>query len=76
MELEGRPHRSLGVVLVGGRRAEQGEDGVADDLVDPATERLDVGDEALEAAVGEPLDLLASGRRPWRDRTPEAVGRR
>ena len=44
------PHGPLGVVLVGHRRAEQGHDGVADDLVDPPAEARDVGDQPLEAA--------------------------
>ena len=56
------PHRPLGVVLVGDRRAEQGDDGVADDLVDLAAERGDVADEPLEAAVDQVLDLLGIGR--------------
>ena len=51
-------HGPLGVVLVGDRRAEQGDDGVAEQLVDAAAERLDVGDERLEARLDEPLDLL------------------
>src|SRR3546814_15005892 len=49
---------ALGVVLVGQRRTEERHDGVADDLVDPASERLDVGDEPPEAAVHEVLDLI------------------
>ena len=55
---QGGPDGPLGVVLVGDRRAEQGDDGVADDLVDPAAEGIDVGDEPLEAAVDQVLDLL------------------
>ena len=51
-----RPHRAFGVVLVGDRRAEQGEDAVAEDLVDPPAERRDVVDEQLEARVDQPLD--------------------
>ena len=51
-------HGPLGVVLVGDRRAEQGDDGVADDLVDLPAEGVDVGDEPLEAAVDEVLHLL------------------
>ena len=60
-------HGALGVVLVGDRRAEQGDDGVADDLVDPAAEVGDVGGQALEAAVDEVLDLLgvAASRPAW-----------
>ena len=55
------PHRPFGVVLVGDRRAEEGDDLVADDLVEPAAEGDDVGDELLEAVVDEPLDLLGIG---------------
>ena len=52
------PHGPLGVVLVGDRRTEQGDDGVADDLVDPAAEGVDVGHEPLEAVVDQVLHLL------------------
>ena len=57
-------HGPLGVVLVGDRRAEQGHDLVADDLVEVAAEVDDVGDERLEAGVDEAFDLLgvAAGR--------------
>ena len=55
------PHRPLGVVLVRDRRAEQGDDLVADDLVEPAAERGDVGDEPLEAVVDEAFHLLGVG---------------
>ena len=51
----GRPDGPLGIVLVGQRCAEQREDGVADDLVDPPTEGGDVGDEALEGRIDDPL---------------------
>ena len=44
-------HGPLGVVLVGDRRAEQGDDGVAEQLVDAAAEQLDVGDQPLEAGL-------------------------
>ena len=47
-------HGALGVVLVGDRGAEQGHDGVAEDLVDSPTEAGHVRHEALEA-----------GRRRW-----------
>jgi hypothetical protein len=43
---------------VGDRGSEQRQDGVADDLVDPAAELLDDGDEPLEAPVDDALDLL------------------
>ena len=42
-------HRALGVVLVRDRRAEERDERVADDLVDLAAERGDLGREALEA---------------------------
>ena len=42
-------HGPLGVVLVRHRRAEQRQDAVAEQLVDPATERRDVVDQTLEA---------------------------
>ena len=58
LHAEPGPNGALGVVLVGDRGAEEGEDGVADDLVDPAAEVGDVGGEPLEAAVDEVLDLL------------------
>ena len=55
-------HGPLGVVLVGDRGTEQGDDRVADDLVDLAAERGDVGHEALEAVVDQVLDLLGVER--------------
>ena len=51
-------HRALGVVLVGDRRAEQRQDPVAEDLVDPPAERRDVVDQQLEARVDQSLHLL------------------
>ena len=58
LHLQRRPHRPLSVVLVGDRCAEQGDDGVTDDLVHPPPEGRDVGRQTLEAAVDEVLDLL------------------
>ena len=52
------PHGPLGVVLVGDGRAEQGDDGVAEQLVDAPAEQLDVGDQPLEAGLDEALDVL------------------
>ncbi len=46
---------ALRVVLVGDRGPEQGEDAVADDLVDPTPELGDVGDQELEPGVDQPL---------------------
>ena len=57
-EPERGPHRPLGIVLMGDRGAEQRQDGVPDDLVDPATELLDVGHQPLEAPVDDALHLL------------------
>ncbi len=58
VQLEGGPHGPLGVVLVGDGGAEQGQDGIAHDLVDPSAEGDDVGDQPLEAPVHQLLDLL------------------
>ena len=73
MHPERGPDRPLGVVLVGDGRAEQGHDLVADDLVEPAAEGGDVGDEPLEAAVDEALDLLGVGRLGERGE-PDQIG--
>ncbi len=43
---------------MGHGRAEEGDDGVTDDLVDHAAEGHHVGDQALEAAVHQVLDRL------------------
>ena len=53
-----RTHRPLGVVLMGDRRTEQGHDRIANDLVDPSTERGDVVGESGETAVDQVLDLF------------------
>ena len=52
------PHGAFGVVLVRHRGAEQGEDPVAEQLVDPAAVLGDVVDEAGEAAIDQALGLL------------------
>ena len=49
LHLQRGPHGALGVVLVGDRRAEQRDDRVADDLVDPAAEGGDVGRRAARS---------------------------
>ncbi|MEZ5143064.1 MAG: hypothetical protein R2726_11175 [Acidimicrobiales bacterium] len=67
------PHCPLGIVLVGDRRSEQGQDGVAHDLVDLAAERGDVGGEPLEAAVDQVLDLLGVAQLR-QGREPDQVG--
>ncbi len=51
-------NRPVGVVLMGHRGAEQGEDAIAEHLVDPAAEGGDVGDQSFEAGVDQPLDPL------------------
>ena len=51
-------HGPLGVVLVGDRGTEEGDDGVAQQLVDAPAELLDVGDEPLEARLDQALDAL------------------
>ena len=62
LHLQRGAHGALGVVLVRDRSAEERDDGVADDLVDLAAERGDVGDETLEALVDEVLHRLGVGR--------------
>ena len=74
---QGGPHGPLGVVLVGNRGAEQGDDGVAEQLVDAPAEALDVGDEALEARLDEALDPLrieVLGQRRVADQIGEQHG--
>ena len=44
---EGRPDRSLGVVLVGDRRAEQRHHGIADELLDRAPEAFELRTKAV-----------------------------
>ena len=43
---------------MGDGRAEQGDDAVAEQLVDAAAEQLDVGDEPLEAGLDQTFDVL------------------
>jgi hypothetical protein len=45
---QGGPHRPGGVVVVAGREAEHGEDGVADVLLQGAAEAADLGGQAPE----------------------------
>ena len=68
-----RPDGPFRIVFVGHRRAEQGDHGVAHDLVDPAAERGDVVAQLGEALVDERLDLLGIGRLGER-REPDEVG--
>ncbi len=53
-----RPHCPFRVVLVRDRSPEDGDERVADDLVDLATEGRDLDGETLEAAIDQVLDLL------------------
>ncbi len=55
---EAGAHRALGVVLVGDRRAEDGHDVVADELVDGAAEAGDLVAEAPERAIDHRLERL------------------
>ena len=50
-DLEGREHRTLGVVAVGDGGAEEGHHGVADVLLDMAAEALDLAPHGLEVAT-------------------------
>ena len=61
------PHRPFGVVLVGDRGAEQGDDLVADDLVEATAEGRDVDDEPLEAPIDERVSPARDqrSRRSW-----------
>ena len=77
LHLERGAHGPLGVVLVGDRGAEQGDDRVADDLVDLAAEGVDVGRQPREAAVDEVLDVLGVaplGQRGEADEVGEQHG--
>ena len=60
-EVEGRPHGPLGVVLLGDRRAPDGHDGVADELLDRAAVALDDLAAQVEVAGQELADLLGVG---------------
>ena len=69
VEAQRGPDGPLGVVLVGDGRPEQGDDGVAHDLVDPAAERRDLRGQPFEAPVDQVLDplrveLLRQGGEP------------
>ena len=55
---EGGPNRPLGVVLVGDRRPEDGHDRIADELLDRASEALEVGLDLLVVRAQERLDVL------------------
>ena len=55
---EGRPHRPLGVVAVGDRGAEDAHDGVADELLHRAPERLDLVAKACVVRRQDRADVL------------------
>jgi hypothetical protein len=57
-----RPHAPLGVVLVRDGGAEDGHDGVADELLDRAAEPLDLGLRARVVALEAGTDVLGVGR--------------
>ena len=72
-ELEPGPHRPLGVVLVGDRRAPDGHDGVADELLDRPAVAGDhlAGDlEVAGQGVADLLGVALLGER----REPDEVG--
>ena len=72
-EVEARPDRPLGVVLVGDRGAPQGHDRVADELLDGAAVAADDLADGLEVAVLELADLL--GVAPLGERRePDEIG--
>ena len=58
LHAQGGAHRPVGVVFVGHGSTEQGDDGVAEDLVDTPAEGLDLDDERLEVGLDEPGDGL------------------
>jgi hypothetical protein len=59
--VEGRPHRPLGVVLVGGGHPEHPHHGVADELLDRAAEALDLTPGPVVVGAEAGLDLLGVG---------------
>ena len=76
-ELEGAAHGPLGVVVVGGREAEDGEHGVADELLDDAAVALDEplrqGAVALQQGVDK-LVVCGLGVRCVADEVAEQSG--
>ena len=72
-ELEGRPDRALGVVLVGDRGAPQRHHGVADELLDGAAVAVDDHPGPLEIPVLEVAHRLRVAARGQR-REPDQVG--
>ena len=67
------PYRAFSVVLMGDRRAEQGDDGVAHDLVDPPAELGHHRHQPLEAAIDEVLHVFGVARLAQR-READDVG--
>ena len=58
MHAKAGAHRAFGVVLVRHRRTEQGQNAIAQQLVDSTAECGHIVDQPLEGTVDEPLDLL------------------
>ncbi len=61
---ERRADGALGVVLVRGRRAEEGHHRVADELLDRAAVALELGTDALVVGPQERLDVLGIHATP------------
>jgi hypothetical protein len=69
LDRDRRADRSVGVVLVGDRRAEEGHDAVAEELVHRAFVAVDRVEDHLEGAVHDQVDVLGieafrHGRKP------------
>ena len=74
LHAQGGADSPVGVVLVGDGCAEEGDDGVAEDLVDATAEGLDLGDEWLEVGLdeaGHGLRIEALGERGVADEVGE-----
>ena len=74
---QGGAHGTIGVVLVGDGRPEEGDDGVAENLVDAAAEGLDLAHEGLEVRLDEPghgLGVEVLGERCVADEVGEQHG--
>ncbi len=77
LHAQGGADRPVGVVLVGDGCAEEGDDGVAEDLVDATAECFDLGDERLEVGVdeaGHGLRIEVLGERGVADEVGEQHG--
>ena len=72
-DAERAAHRPLGVVLPRRRRAEEGEDAVAREILDVAAERLDLADDPRHRLSNDELHVLRV--EPVRERgRPDDVG--